>query len=159
MEKNNQKMFLKRLKDRDESLRSLTEFYDSDEIVSIYIYDLIAAIINRNFKFMDSDTSNEEIENFIYDLIFYENPDDIIEMEGKELKLIIDYIDEIVFSTEKLEELYEKYAIKEQMIEIEYKLNLNSESYTNKEKLIKEYDILKFELEELSKKSIKNKSR
>jgi len=161
MEKNSQKIFFKRLNDRDESLRSLLEFYDSDAIISVYTYDLIATIINKNLQFLGNDEYSEYdeyIENFIFDLIFCQSIDDILELEGKNLKLIIECIDKIKFSKEKLECLYEKYSIKEEMIEIEYRLNLNSELYTNKEELSKQYEILKFELEELSINTVKNKS-
>ena len=151
MEKNdNKELFFKRLNDRAESIRLLTEFYEDEEQVSFYTYDLIAYLLRSESSSSKLDY-NDEIQRIFLEIIDKTKVEDEGKIYVQSLKNLLTEIDKYKFSTMVLSQLIELYSNNENLINIDYKLNSNNISKSIRKQLNLESEITKLKIIKIKK--------
>lgn len=117
---------VKRLIDRDESLKSLLEFYDPKDIISVYIYDLIACIIISYVNNIKLKEINKKLDSYLVELILKYKSEEYVDMEYNLLKELVENLNSSKISEITLRSFVSLYCIKEKLIDIEYLQNLRN---------------------------------
>lgn len=117
---------VKRLMDRNESLKSLLEFYEPQDIISVYIYDLIASIIVSYVNNIKLKEINKNLDSYLMDLILKHKDDEYVDIEYNLLKKLIESISYSKISEITIKSFLSLYCMKEKLIDIEYKQNLRN---------------------------------
>ena len=117
---------VKRLIDRDESGKSLLEFYDPKDIISVYIYDLIACIIISYVNNIKLKEINKKLDSYLVELILKYKSEEYVDMEYNLLKELVENLNSSKISEITLRSFVSLYCIKEKLIDIEYLQNLRN---------------------------------
>lgn len=117
---------VKRLMDRNESLKSLLEFYEPKDIISVYIYDLIASIIISYVNNIKLKEINKNLDKYLIDLILKHKDEEYMDIEYDSLKELIESINYSKISEITIKSLLSLYCIKEKLIGIEYMQNVRN---------------------------------
>ena len=108
---------VKRLIDRDESLKSLLEFYDPKDIISVYIYDLIACIIISYVNNIKLKEINKKLDSYLVELILKYKSEEYVDMEYNLLKELVENLNSSKISEITLRSFVSLYCIKEKLID------------------------------------------
>lgn len=117
---------VKRLIDRDESLKSLLEFYEPKDIINVYIYDLIASIILSYVNNIKLKEINKNLDKYLVDLILKYKNEEYVDLEYNLLKELMESINYSKISETTIRSFLSLYCIKEKLINIEYMQNLRN---------------------------------
>lgn len=114
---------VKRLMDRNESLKSLLEFYEPKDIISVYIYDMIAFTIISYVNNIKLKEINKKLDSYLVDLILKYKDEEYIDIEYELLKELMESITYSKISEITIKLFLFLYCTKEKLIDVEYMQN------------------------------------
>ena len=142
----------RKIENQVKTIQLLLDSYDSDEIIEINGYDIIALVLCNNGQ--NVDLKDNVLESFFENLLDSMDDYNQIDIKTAELQTIFDVLSHNSVRSDYLEYLLGKYLINEKIIENEYRIsspfeNLNEEK---KEELsndnIKYHELIKVNIKE-----------
>ena len=120
----NNLVYYDRLKDMDESFRLLVDFSEYNDILDVYIYNLIATLVLSSKRNETNDSIDNDFNLKILSLLREADENDEIKMKSADLNYFINEIEYRRISNLLNDILLLKVIIKLSEIDLEYQLNL-----------------------------------
>ena len=153
MDKSNfREKIYKKIQASVKAIKMIFNAYEQDDIINLYVYDLIAYILNNQLNNKKMENIDIELENDILNLLRSKNTVDEINIKCVDLHKIINIIDNYSFSEDKVNVLQELFIYKRILIELDYELSSNDLSIDDRKELENECSNLNNHIEEIFEK-------
>lgn len=150
MEKNDLKQqIIDKINSRTESINLFLDLYDENDVIELYVYDLIAYILNSSINNIKNNQVDGVLENYILNMIHQKNESDEIKISYFDIKKVLNIIDNNRFSEKTLNELEELFICKEVLIDLDYQLNLEKSSIKKDPQLSKNFNFVKSQIDQI----------